>query len=160
MIFRPWGDGHANSSRSAIPGTGSPTPTSNCSRASSVRILEVVVRYPPFVGGVEASVHEVARRLAARGHDVRVICADDPPGSPSEVDGVQVMRLPWRFKAANTNLCFGLGEAIRGEWPDVIHTHLPTAFFAGRAASFARETGIPLVLTYHNDVAGEGLKGI
>jgi glycosyltransferase involved in cell wall biosynthesis len=123
-----------------------------------VRILEVVVRYPPFVGGVEASVHEVARRLAARGHEVRVICADDPPGSPSDVDGVQVVRLPWRFKAANTNLCFGLGEAIRRERPDVIHTHLPTAFFAGRAASAAREMGVPLVLTYHNDVAGEGLK--
>ncbi|MEA2562349.1 MAG: hypothetical protein QOH06_3853 [Acidobacteriota bacterium] len=118
------------------------------------------MRYPPFVGGVEASVHEVARRLAARGHEVRVICADDPPGSPSEVDGVQVVRLPWRFKAANTNLCFGLGEAIRRERPDVIHTHLPTAFFAGRAASAAREMGVPLVLTYHNDVAGEGLKGM
>jgi glycosyltransferase involved in cell wall biosynthesis len=118
------------------------------------------VRYPPFVGGVEASVHEVARRLAARGHEVRVVCADDPPGSPSEVDGVQVVRLPWRFKAANTNLCFGLGEAIRRERPDVIHTHLPTAFFAGRAASVARETGVPLVLTYHNDVAGEGLKKV
>jgi glycosyltransferase involved in cell wall biosynthesis len=123
-----------------------------------VRILEVVVRYPPFVGGVEASVHEVARRLAARGHEVRVICADDPPGSPSDVDGVQVVRLPWRLKAANTNLCFGLGEAIRRERPDVIHTHLPTAFFAGRAASAAREMGVPLVLTYHNDVAGEGIK--
>ncbi len=118
------------------------------------------MRYPPFVGGVEASVHEVARRLAARSHEVRVICADDPPGSPSEVDGVQVVRLPWRFKAANTNLCFGLGEAIRRERPDVIHTHLPTAFFAGRAASAAREMGVPLVLTYHNDVAGEGLKGM
>lgn len=118
------------------------------------------MRYPPFVGGVEASVHEVARRLAARGHEVRVICADEPLGAPSEVDGVQVVRLPWRFKAANTNLCFGLGEAIRRERPDVIHTHIPTAFFAGRAASAAREMGVPLVLTYHNDVAGEGLKGV
>lgn len=125
-----------------------------------MRILEVVVRYPPFVGGVEASVHEVARRLAARGHEVRAICADDPPGSPAEVDGVRVVRLPWRFKAANTNLCFGLGEAIRRERPDVIHTHIPTAFFAGRAASAAREMGVPLVLTYHNDVAGEGIKKV
>jgi glycosyltransferase involved in cell wall biosynthesis len=107
---------------------------------------------------VEASVHEVARRLAVRGHEVRVICADEPRGAPAEVDGVQVVRLPWRFKAANTNLCFGLAEAIRRERPDVIHTHLPTAFFAGRAASAAREMSVPLVLTYHNDVAGEGIK--
>ena len=125
-----------------------------------MRILEVVVRYPPYVGGVEASVHEVAKRLAARGHEVRVICADEPHGSPALVDGVEVVRLPWRFKAANTNLCFGLKDAIRRERPDVIHTHLPTAFFAGRAASVAQEMGVPLVLTYHNDVAGEGIKGI
>lgn len=118
------------------------------------------MRYPPFVGGVEASVHQVARRLAARGHEVRVICADEPRGAPAEIDGVKVERLPWRFKAANTNLCLGLGEAIRRERPDVIHTHLPTAFFAGRAASAAREMGVPLVLTYHNDVAGEGLKRV
>jgi glycosyltransferase involved in cell wall biosynthesis len=109
---------------------------------------------------VEASVHEVARRLAARGHEVRVICADEPRGAPAEVDGVEVVRLPWRFKAANTNLCFGLGQALRRERPDVIHTHLPTAFFAGRAASAAREMGVPLVLTYHNDVVGEGIKRV
>ena len=117
------------------------------------------MRYPPYVGGVEASVHEVAKRLARR-HQVRVICADEPRGAPAEVEGVEVVRLPWRFKAANTNLCFGLKAAIRRERPDVIHTHLPTAFFAGRAASVAQEMGLPLVLTYHNDVAGEGIKGL
>jgi glycosyltransferase involved in cell wall biosynthesis len=128
-----------------------------------MRILEVVVRYPPYVGGVENSVHQVARRLAARGHEVRVVCADEPAGGPAEVDGVSIVRLPWRFKAANTNLCPGLRAALRREQrerPEVIHTHLPTALFAGEAAAVARETGVPLVLTYHNDVAGEGLKKI
>jgi len=125
-----------------------------------MRILEVVVRYPPYVGGVENSVHQVARRLVARGHEVRVVCADEPVGGPAEVAGVSVARLPWRFKAANTNLCPGLRAVLQRERPDVIHTHLPTALFAGRAVAAAREMGVPLVLTYHNDVAGEGLKKI
>jgi len=123
-----------------------------------MRILEVVVRYPPYVGGVENSVHQVARRLAARGHQMRVVCADEPTGAPPEMDGVAVVRLPWRFKLANTNLCFGLGEALRRERPDVIHTHIPTVLFAEAAVSASRDLGVPLVLTYHNDPAGEGVK--
>jgi glycosyltransferase involved in cell wall biosynthesis len=125
-----------------------------------MRILEVVVRYPPYVGGVENSVYHLATRLARRGHEVRVVCADEPRGAQAEVEGVSVVRLPWRFKLANTNLCFGLREALRRERADVIHTHVPTVFFAEMAAAAAEAMGIPLVLTYHNDPAGEGIKGL
>lgn len=125
-----------------------------------MKILEVVVRYPPYVGGVENSVYHLATRLAARGHEVRVVCADEPAGAPAEVDGVSVVRLPWRFKIGNTNLSFGLWEALRREKPDVIHTHIPTAFFADLAASMSEAMGIPMVLTYHNDMTGEGMKGL
>ena len=124
-----------------------------------MRILEVVVRYPPYVGGVESTVCHVARRLAGRGHEVRVVCADEPAGSPGRMDGVEVVRLPWRGRIGNTPLCPGLGAALRRERPDVIHTHLPAALFAAAAAAASRRLGVPLVLTYHNDVAGEGLKG-
>lgn len=126
-----------------------------------MRILEVVVRYPPYVGGVENSVYHVATRLAKRGHEVRVVCADEPAGAPPEVEGVSVVRLPWRFKIGNTNLAFGLWEALRQEpRPDVIHTHIPTAFFSDLAASVAEALDVPLVLTYHNDMVGEGMKGL
>ena len=125
-----------------------------------MRILEVVVRYPPYVGGVENSVYHVATRLARRGHEVRVVCADEPAGAPPEVEGVAVVRLPWRFKIGNTNLAFGLWEALRQERPDVIHTHIPTDFFADLAASTAEVLDVPLVLTYHNDMIGEGMKGL
>jgi glycosyltransferase involved in cell wall biosynthesis len=126
-----------------------------------VRILEVVVRFHPYVGGVENTVLEVARRLAGCGHEVRVVCADEPAGSPPRVDDIDVVRLPWRGKIGNTNICRGLGAALRREpRPDVLHTHLPTALFADAAAGLARETGIPLVLTYHNDLVGGGLKGV
>jgi glycosyltransferase involved in cell wall biosynthesis len=127
-----------------------------------VRILEVVVRFHPYVGGVENSVYELGRRLVQRGHEVRVVCAAEPDG-PAEVEGMAIVRLPWRFKVGNSNLAFGLREALLREFqdrPDVIHTHLPTAWFADMAASVAQERGWSLVLTYHNDLVGEGLKGV
>jgi glycosyltransferase involved in cell wall biosynthesis len=126
-----------------------------------MRILEVVVRFHPYVGGVENTVLDLNRRLVERGHQVRVVCADEPAGSPSRVAGIDVVRLPCRrFKIGNTNLCPGLPAALRRERPDVIHSHLPTALFAGAAASAAEALGVPFVLTYHNDLAGEGLKGV
>lgn len=125
-----------------------------------MRILQVVVRFFPYVGGVENTVYHLARRLKARGHEVRVVCADEPEGSPSEVEGIPVVRLPWRFKIGNTNLAFGLWEALRAERADVIHAHLPTAFFIDMAAAASEVSGIPMVLTYNNDLVGEGIKGM
>ena len=125
-----------------------------------MRILQVVVRFFPFIGGVENTVYHLGRRLKARGHEVRVVCADEPEGSPPEVEGIPVVRLPWRFKIGNTNLCFGLWEALRAEKADVIHAHLPTALFIDMAAAVAEVSGTPLVLTYNNDLVGEGMKGV
>lgn len=124
-----------------------------------MKVLQVVVRFFPYVGGVENTVYELGRRLHGRGHEVRVVCADEPAGAPAEVEGIPVVRLPWRFKIGNTNLCFGLWEALRAEKPDVIHVHLPTALFIDMAASVSEATGVPLVLTYNNDLVGEGVKG-
>ena len=125
-----------------------------------MRILQVVVRFFPYVGGVENTVYHLARRLKGRGHEVRVVCADEPEGSPAEVEGIPVVRLPWRFKVGNTNLAFGLWEALRAEKADVIHAHLPTAFFIDMAAAVSEVSGVPMVLTYNNDLVGDGIKGI
>lgn len=124
-----------------------------------MRILQVVVRFHPYVGGVENTVYHLGRRLAARGHEVRVVCAAEPPG-PAEVEGIAVVRLPWRFKVGNTNVCFGAKEALLRERPDVIHAHLPTVGLPDVAASVKRELGAPLVLTYNNDLIGGGGKGV
>lgn len=125
-----------------------------------MKILDVVVRFHPYIGGVENTVLDLNRRLVARGHQVKVVCADEPAGSPDHVQGIDVVRLPWRGKLGNTNLAWGLRDALRREKPDLIHTHIPTALFADAAADVSQEMGVPLVLTYHNDLIGEGLKGL
>ena len=44
---------------------------------TSLSILDVVVRFHPYIGGVENTVLDLNRRLIARGHRVVVICAGD-----------------------------------------------------------------------------------
>src|SRR6185295_4324644 len=85
--------------------------------------------------------------------------ADEPPGGPAAVDGIEVVRLPYRGKIGNTNLAWGLLDALRREEADVLHAHMPTAWFADAAGIVAEEKGIPLVLSYNNDLVGSGLKG-
>jgi hypothetical protein len=65
----------------------------------SLSILDVVVRFHPYIGGVENTVLDLNRRLIARGHRVKVVCADEPAGSPDHVQGIDVVRLPWRGKS-------------------------------------------------------------
>lgn len=115
----------------------------------ALNILEVVVRFHPYIGGVENTVLDLNRRLLARGHRVKVVCADEPAGSPDRVEGIDVVRLPWRGKLGNTNLAWGLRNALRRERPDLIHTHIPTALFADAAADVSQEMGIPLLSLIH-----------
>ncbi len=71
-----------------------------------MRLLFVVQRYGHEVaGGAEAACRDVATRLAARGHEVRVLTtcarsyttwADEYPPGEEELDGVVVERLPVR----------------------------------------------------------------
>lgn len=41
-----------------------------------LRVLQVALRYFPFMGGVETHTYEVARRLARQGVDVTVLTTD------------------------------------------------------------------------------------
>ncbi len=61
-----------------------------------MRILFVVYRYWPIVGGVEKYVHQLARTLLAEGHEVDVVTAAlraDLPGHDL-YEGVRIHRFP------------------------------------------------------------------
>nr|WP_026449283.1 glycosyltransferase [Actinopolyspora mortivallis] len=122
-----------------------------------LRIVIGAVMYPPDVNGAATFGHRLATGLAARGHEVHVIChATDRQSHTTVEDGVTVHRVasygtpvhpttrvcpPWRASGAAKRL-------LREIRPDVVHVQ--SHFFIGRGViNAARALGIPLVATNH-----------
>lgn len=124
-----------------------------------MKITEVVVRFFPYVGGVEQTVYHLGKHLVLRGHEVTVVCADVAEG-PSVVEGIRVTRLPSHMKISHTDLSAGLLSAILETAPDIIHTHIPTSWWAEWAAVASGILRVPMILTYHNDLHGQGFKRV
>lgn len=112
------------------------------------------------MGGVENVAQAIARRMAADGDEVLVICADEPRHSPHVVDGIPVRRLWWPLKIANTNITPSLPVVLLTESWDVVETHLPTPWSADWSAIVARVLGRGCVLSFYNMIVGEGADSI
>jgi glycosyltransferase involved in cell wall biosynthesis len=126
-----------------------------------MKIVQTPVRFYPFTGGVENYVYYLSRELVKSGIRVKVICANEPINKIEDnVEGIQVRRLPYWGKIANTNVTPGLSTALSGEDYDIIHTHIPTPWSADWSALYSRIKNKPLVVTYHNDIIGNGLASL
>jgi len=122
-----------------------------------MRILQTPVRLYA-TGGVESYVRNLSRELVCMGHDVGVICADGP--GENEVDPrIQTKTLKSRGKIANTSITPYLPLALYKEDFDILHTHLPTPWSADWSGLVSRLKKKPFVLTYHNDIVGDGWAG-
>ncbi|MDD3710551.1 MAG: glycosyltransferase family 4 protein [Methanothrix sp.] len=122
-----------------------------------MKILQTPVRFRPFIGGVENYVYNLSRGLVRLGHEVTVLCANEPKSEKEELmDGIRVKRLPYIGKIANTNITPSLPIEILREDFDLVHAHLPTPWSADLSAVFAKMKRKPLILTYHNDIVGAG----
>ncbi len=123
-----------------------------------MKILQVPARFHPYIGGVENYVYELSKQLVKQGHGVKVFCANEPASSKAQeqIGGIEVNRLRYIGKIANTNIMPILPFKLLKEDCDVIHTHLPTPWSADWSAiiSFLRRK--KLVVTYHNDIVGRG----
>ena len=77
-------------------------------------------RLNPLAGGAEIHLFEIFRRVAARGHRVRLVCSGWPGATPVEtVDGIEVTRVARR----NTFALAGrraVRRALATERPDVV----------------------------------------
>lgn len=123
-----------------------------------MKIMQTPVRFYPFIGGVEAYVYYLSKGLVELGHEIDVICANEPPSKEIDnIDGIKVKRLPYISKIANTNITPNLPYMLAKENFDILHTHLPTPWSADWSIIMAKLKNKPLVVSYYNDVIGEGL---
>lgn len=121
-----------------------------------MKIAHVTATFPPYYSGTGMVCWHNALGLAERGHTVTVLTANHPPTPYSYPDAFAVRRLPVRFRIGNAPLLPGLIAALRGF--DIIHLHHPFIFGAELVCAAARLFGIPLVMTHHNDLIGDGLR--
>lgn len=116
-----------------------------------MKICLVNSYYPPWIGGAETYVSNVARGLKNLGHDVTVCCSDRPLKSgESFEDNIRVIRMktPLRFYGTPITI---LPRQIFEEY-DIIHANFPGPYLAAFSVFIARARGIPAVLTWHNDL--------
>ncbi len=128
--------------------------------SAALKIALLCDWFLPKVGGIEFHLNDLARGLARRGHDVRVIATC--PG-PAAVDGVAVERLPgrrmprWGFSLFGAATRRALLAALDHHRVDVVHAHGGTwtpAAYGG--AWLCQRRGVPTVLTVHSVLDGLG----
>ncbi len=122
-----------------------------------MKILQVVPRFHPYVGGVENVAYYLSKELVKSGHRVKVICANEPAVGDGVIEHIEVKRLNYVGKIGNTNITLGLGKAILAEDFDIIHAYFPTPWSADFSAILSLLKHKPLFLTYCNDITGTGI---
>ena len=102
------------------------------------------------MGGTEIHVAEIAKRMAARGHEVHVVCADGDDGTSNEtIEGVRVTRVP-SLTSSDLFVAPAMANVVRRFDGDLLHVQgyhtltAPIALAAGHAAE------LPTVLTFHS----------
>lgn len=117
------------------------------------RVLMVVQRFFPEMGGIETHVAEVAARLAAAGEFDVTVLATDRSGRLPRVetrDGYQVRRRRSWPADADLYLSPGVGpEIVRGRW-DLVHVQGVHTLVPPVAMAAARASRTPYVLTFHS----------
>ncbi len=117
------------------------------------RTAIVAPYYPPQGGGLERYAEQVATRLKAQGVPVIVIASGAYRGEDSvtEVHGVTVYRLAYRYKFSNTPFAFNwyakIKKILRDERIEILNIHTPVPGLGDTAALACGHR--PYVVTYH-----------
>ncbi|WP_017558209.1 glycosyltransferase [Nocardiopsis baichengensis] len=122
-----------------------------------LRVLIGTDTFPPDVNGAAYFTARLARGLAARGHDVHVVC-QSPDGRPStaRVDGVVEHRLRSMSSLVHETVRLALPPGVPGHLDRLIRrlrphaVHVQNHFVVGRLLmAAARRHRVPVVATNH-----------
>src|ERR1041385_2990301 len=122
-----------------------------------IRIAHITATFPPYYGGAGTVCYYNARELARFGHEVHVFTrAIDNAPAYELLDGFSVHRLPALLRIGNMPILPGLPLALRGF--DLLHLHYPFIIGAEMVRLAAIFTRTPLIVSFHNDLIGEGAR--
>jgi glycosyltransferase involved in cell wall biosynthesis len=117
-----------------------------------MRIVMVTARYYPFMGGIEAHTHEVARQLVARGHSVTVLTTDPNrcQAAREHREGIDILRVPTWPKRGDYYFAPGITDKIASDPWDVVHVQGYHTLVAPLAMATAIRRKVPFVVTFHS----------
>lgn len=126
-----------------------------------MRILHLGKFYPPYLGGMETFLADLARAQVRQGHEVRVLCHGTPGGAHKGLravrevlEGVHVLRVPtWATPAhvpLSPTLPLAMRSLVRTFRPELLHLHMPNPWALAEGLA-PRE--LPRLLHWHADVA-------
>jgi phosphatidyl-myo-inositol dimannoside synthase len=117
--------------------------------SQSLSIAFVALGFPPDVGGTELYNVEYARRLYARGHDLKVLTWESESEGQQEADAAlpfEVARLPYRRRRKQLE-AGGVDEALAAWAPSVAFVSRGSRIMPRVVAAVARRA--PVVLSIH-----------
>ncbi|MEL0268315.1 MAG: glycosyltransferase family 4 protein, partial [Euryarchaeota archaeon] len=122
-----------------------------------LRVLIVHVWFWPHVGGGNQHVEMLGRELVKLGHEVTVWCADVPEHEEKQFQrgGINVVRLSPSRVLAGVDPVVSL-EGLSMDEFDIVHLHDTLPILIRKSLKMARNAGVPVVTTYHNDYIKNG----
>ena len=125
-----------------------------------MKIVLAAPRFFPFLGGVETSTRELARRFADRGHEITVVTSNPGSSLPAEeqIDGVQVVRVPSWPGRGDPFVAPSAGKVALSLHPDVVHVQGYQSAFTPFVLRSTSRAGVPNALTFHGGAHPNALR--
>ncbi|MFH1402733.1 MAG: glycosyltransferase [Candidatus Altiarchaeota archaeon] len=117
-----------------------------------MKVCIVSKHYPPYVGGLESRVRDVAGWMSSRGVEVLVLTSDDSGEGSQIEDGVTVRRSRTLFTTFNAPFTPGVILDLLREEYDVIDVNMPDPLNSIYCLITSVLRGKSLVVTYHADI--------